>query len=150
MGRALSTYLKDHYAGSTGGVTLARDIAEGSDDEAERREMEAIAAEIEDERGRLLAITRELGGGPSRVKQIGAFIGEKASRAKLRASSSEGRVLQYESLIMGVTGKLQLWRSLAERRPAGVSFEEIRQLAAKAESQRSRLEALHARAAQRL
>ena len=149
MSKALSTYLKDHLAGSAGGVSLARQIADGADDESERREMESIAEDIEADRRSLLALTERIGVSPSLVKQAGAWIGEKLGRIKLNASNPDRRLLQYEAMIMGVTGKLELWRSLEQARngDSTLSSEELRALAKRAEDQRLRLEKLHDTAA---
>jgi hypothetical protein len=149
MREALSTYLKDHYAGSSGGTELCRRIAESSDDEAEAREVRALAAEIEADQASLEEIMSRLGVSPSRFKALGAWIGEKAGRGKLRASSGEGRVLQYEAMIMGVTGKLQLWRSLTqvEAQVPQLQAAELSELARRAEDQRASLESLHGAAA---
>jgi hypothetical protein len=149
---SLHTYLKDHYAGSTGGASLARRMARVSDDAEDSKSLSSLAAEIEEDRERLREIMDRLGVRPSRVKQVGAWMGEKAGRGKLRASSPEGRVLQFEGLIMGVSGKLQLWRSLIELagETPGLDSEELRELARRGEAQRAQLEKLHARAAKKL
>jgi hypothetical protein len=54
-------------------------------------------------------------------------------------------VLQFESLIMGVTGKIKLWRCLYEvaGRDARLQKQEIKTLLDRAEDQRRRLEKLH-------
>ena len=152
--RAFATYLRDHLAGSAAGVSLARRIADGAVEEPERREMESIAADIEADRNSLLELMERLGVAPSRVKQAGAWLGEKIGALKLNASAPDRRVLQYESMIMGVTGKLELWRALEQRGngPTGnghpsLDPERIRRLAQRAEDQRGRLEDLHAAAA---
>ena len=150
-GRSLEIYLKDHFAGSAGGASLAWEIAEGCEDDASRREMESIAADIEEDRDSLRRVMEALEVQPSRVKQAGAWIGEKLGRIKLNTTAAERRVLQYEAMIMGVTGKLELWRSLANgSAPAGlegVDRERLQQLEHRAEDQRRRLEDLHEQAA---
>ena len=149
---ALATYLKDHLAGSKAGVFLARRIAAGADDEAERTEMESVAADIQADRQRLLALMDSLEVSPSRFKEAAAWVGEKLGALKLNASAPDRRLLQYESMIMGVTGKLELWRALSEggNGEPGLSNEELRTLRRRAEDQRSRLENLHGRAASAL
>jgi hypothetical protein len=147
--KAISTYLKDHLAGSTGGVSLARRLADGADDPAERKEMSALADEIEADGEKLVEIMDRLEVPPSRFKQAGAWIGQKLSAVKLNATAPDARVLQYEAMIMGVTGKLQLWRSLAQIEPGqrALDSEEIAGFARDAEEQRRRLEKLHGNAA---
>lgn len=145
----LETYLKDHLAGAAGGVSLARRIAAGSDEVAERREMDSIAGEIEANRRSLLELMERLGVRPSRVKQAGAWVGEKLGALKLNASAPDRRLLEYEAMIMGVTGQLELWRSLERALNGGpaLSAGNPTELAARAEDQRARLERLHDRAA---
>ena len=86
---------------------------------------------------------------PSRFKALGARVGEIAGRGKLRSSSEAGRVLQFEAMIMGVTGKLKLWGSLEELAPRVPELDpdEIGVLIGRAEDQRARLEKLHRQAA---
>ena len=127
--REFATYLKDHLAGSTGGVSLAQRMADTAQDgtagfqEGEARELAKIAEEIEADQETLLAIMDRLDVPPSRFKRAGAWIGEKLARSKLRASSPWGRVLQFESLIMGVTGKIKLWRGSLAPTAAGANPE---------------------------
>jgi hypothetical protein len=152
MSEALATYLKDHYAGAAGGGELCRRIAESAAGDIEAKDVNSIAAEIDKERTTLKEMMGRLGVSPSLVKATGAWVGEKAGRVKLRASDEAGRVLQYESMIMGVTGKLQLWNSLLEIEPrvAGLQRPELEQLARQAEDQRSRLQRWHDTAAKNL
>ena len=50
------------------------------------------------------------------IRKAGAWIAEKFSRAKIRASESRdgemGLYLALESLVLGITGKYALWRGL--------------------------------------
>ena len=145
----LATYLKDHYAGSAGGTELCRRIADSAAAGDEARDVHSIADAIEEDQKALDGIMDRLEVSPSRFKAAGAWIGEKAGRAKLRSSSESGRVLQYEAMIMGVTGKLQLWLSLREiaSQLPELQGPEIEELVRRAEDQRSRLQAWHDTAA---
>jgi len=147
--RELDTYLKDHYAGSAGGTGLCRRIAEGASGDAEQREVNDIAEAIEADQATLEEIMSRIGVSPSRFKAVGAWIGEKGSRLKLRSSSEAGRVFQYEAMIMGVTGKLQLWHSLLEIGPQVPEFRqpELEELKGRAADQQARLQKLHDTAA---
>ncbi len=146
---SLQTYLRDHYAGATGGHSLAARMARVSTDPADAEGLERLAAQISEEREELKGIMERLGTAPSRVKQLGAWAGEKAGRAKLRTASPEGRVLQFEGMMMGVTGKLQLWRLLGQKAGSDSRLDaaQIARLERQAEEQRALLEELHARAA---
>ncbi len=148
-GDSLATYLKDHYAGSAGGMELCRRIADSAAGGDEAREINEVADAIEADQEMLDGIMDRLGVTPSRFKAVGAWIGEKAGRAKLRSSSEVGRVLQYEAMVMGVTGKLQLWLSLKEIQPHVPELRkpELEELAGRAEDQRTRLQGWHDAAA---
>jgi hypothetical protein len=147
--RALATYLKDHLAGSRGGLALAKRIASGADDAREAEQVEEIASEIKQEREYLVELMRSLDVTPSRLKTATAWAGEKFSALKLNTSRGDRRVLEYEAMIMGVTGKLQLWRSLqrfSEGEPR-LERDRLAKLEHDAEDQRGRLEELHGRTA---
>jgi hypothetical protein len=84
--REFATYLKDHLAGSTGGVSLAQRMADTAQDgtagfqEGEARQLAKIAEEIEADQGTLLAIMDRLDVPPSRFKRAGPGSG-RSSRA---------------------------------------------------------------------
>jgi hypothetical protein len=88
-----------------------------------------------------------------RWRQAGAVLGERLSRlkpnGKVFSYSPLSRVLELEGLIIGVSGKLQLWRSLLETHSDDSRFDvtALEQLRGRAEEQRRQLEQLHARAA---
>lgn len=150
--KLLEIYFQDHYAGASGGEQLAKRIAgalEGSD----KTEMGRIAAEIEEDRNALRELMKAFDVDPDRIKQVAAQAGEMVGRLKLNgrvlSPSPLSRVLEYEGMIMGVTGKLQLWRSLSEVAGHEDALDEsrLKDLIKRAESQRLRLERLHAKAA---
>ncbi len=148
--KLLAIYLNDHLAGATLGVELVRRVRGA----AVGREAEAIArlcAEIEEDKATLERTMEELGVGRERLKPAVAWLAEKLGRLKpngqLRGSSPLSRVVEMEGLYLGVTGKMQLWKTLGrtvgERLP-GVDFA---QLAERAAAQREALDALHREAA---
>lgn len=148
----LRTYLKDHAAGAGGGASLIARLAEGAEDDDERATLRRIEAEIDEERPVLTELLDRMDSHPSRLKLAGAKLGESLSRPKLRSSSPEGRVLQYEAMIMGVTGKLELWRSLvrlARNGGDGLDPQRLEALEDQAERQRADLERLHGETAGR-
>jgi hypothetical protein len=143
-GDPLAIYLNDHLAGSTAGVELARRAASSNAGNEYGDVLNGLAREIEEDRATLENLMDSLGVGRDRVKVAAAWLGEKAGRLK-----PNGRVLSYsplsrleeiEFLLLGVTGKLALWRALSEHI-------DLPELEARAESQRERLEALRLRAA---
>ena len=150
--RFLEIYLQDHWAGASGGLQLAKRIL-GSLEAPEQTEMGAIAAEIEEDREKLREIMTRLGVDPDRVKQAAAHAGELMGRLKLNgrvlSPSPLSRVVEFEGMLMGVTGKLELWRSLTQLAPQDDRLDpgELEELIERAEGQRARLEDLHAKAA---
>jgi hypothetical protein len=151
--RLLHIYLSDHLAGSGGGVSLAKRIAKQNQGNEFGREMRQIAAAIEEDQVALERIMEIVGARTRRWRQAGAVLGERLSRlkpnGKLFSYSPLSRVLEFEGMILGVSGKLQLWRSLLEARSDDSRFDlaAVERLRERAEEQRRQLEQLHARAA---
>ncbi len=146
--RYLSIYLNDHLAGATLGVELARRVHAGNrGDEAFGEPLGRICQEIEEDRAALEQVIDRLGLSRSRVKPAGAWVAEKLGRLKLngrlRSYSPLSRLLELEGLMIGITGKLALWKtldSLEDAESLGIDFA---QLAARAAEQRSAVEDLH-------
>jgi hypothetical protein len=150
--RLLDIYLSDHLAGATAGVRLARRIAAAHPRD---RALAKIADEITEDRATLRDVMGAVGTSPSRIKNAAAWAGETAGRLKLNGRllgrSPLSAVVELEALISGVTGKTQLWRSLAQLRAedtrlAGFDFERLEQ---RADGQRRSLEEVHRREADR-
>jgi hypothetical protein len=143
----LAIYLNDHLAGATGGVELARRLR-GSNrgDSTFGKPLERICEEIEEDRATLERVIEQLGFSRTIVKPVGAWAAEKLGRLKLNGRllgySPLSRQLELEGLLIGITGKMALWKTLAELdlEPLGIDFE---QLAARAAEQRRRVEDLH-------
>lgn len=149
----LPTYMQDHLAGSSGGVSLIGRLVAGSESEAERRELREIETEILADKETLLSLMEKVGSRPSRIKNLGSLIGDKLSRPKLRSGSGDGRILKLEAMIMGVTGKRRLWTSLMTLADAGdTRFDrtQIEELAARADDQIARLKSVHESTATRV
>ena len=97
-----------------------------------------------------LMVLRSLRIEESDVRKAGAWVAEKAGRARLMIAGDEpgslGLVLTLEGLIMGVTGKKLMWRALAAAslpQLNGYNFEELQR---RAEQQIERIEAERIRA----
>jgi hypothetical protein len=149
----LAIYLNDHRAGSVAGIELAKrtlDNNKGTEYEAFlswlvedfRRDQEALDGIIDRN-----SIPR------SPVKPGLAWASEKIGRLKLNGAitgySPLSRLIELETLRLGVTGKLCLWRSLKTSRPAdlAVTDEELDELIARAEAQIEGIEEHRIRAA---
>ncbi|MGH2954718.1 MAG: hypothetical protein ACRDK9_12030 [Solirubrobacterales bacterium] len=151
MGSHLATYLRDHHAGATGGVELARRAAGSNEGNAYGKELARIAAEIAEDRDALERVMEELGVRADPIKDRAAWVAEKLGRLKPNGSlvsySPLSRVIELEGLVLGVTGKVALWESLKAATPPGVETVDLERLAERAADQRSRLEDLRRTAA---
>jgi hypothetical protein len=148
----LGIYLNDHLAGATLGVELARRLRSSHEDDAALGgPLAEICAEIEADRKTLEGVMEHLGIGRHRVKPAAAWVAEKLGRLKLNGRltgySPLSRLVELELLYVGITGKMQMWRALEHALGQRQGRFDFRQLAERAASQHSRVEALHLRSA---
>lgn len=143
--KLLQIYLADHHAGSTAGVELARRAARHNAGTRIGVVMDDVVAEIVADRRSLEQLMDALEVRPSRVKQTLAFVAERAARLKtngrLFSYSPLSRVVELESLALGVLGKLALWEGMADI-PAlqGIAGLDFPGLAERARSQHAAIE----------
>jgi hypothetical protein len=141
----LSTYLTDHLAGATAGVSLAWRCAKHHEGTPAGRRLDQVAHEIEDDRTTLVAFMSELGIRPSSSKNAAAWITERLSRLKpsgrLRGETAYMRMHELEALSLGITGKQAMWRALRVA-PESVAIAnlDLDALHERARSQRERVE----------
>ena len=146
--KLLSIYLNDHLAGATAGRELARRAA-GSNPEGDLGDFLArLAEEVEEDRQALISLMARLEVPEDRVKQVAGWSAEKAGRLKLNGRligySPLSRVTELEALLLGITGKLALWRALerlAAAEPRIAQAIELPVYIARAEAQLAGLEA---------
>lgn len=149
----LGTYLNDHLAGSIVGGELARRITRQNSDNEYGRLTAEIAEQIEQDKRELRRIMTRLDVRQKRLRSGVAWAVEKVTRLKrngrLIGYSPLSRLLELEGLVMGITGKLELWRTLDQLEDANRALDEgqIRELIGRAESQRDRVEDLRLKAA---
>jgi hypothetical protein len=152
--KLLRIYLQDHLAAATGGRELVR-RARGSNKDTHPYgpALARLADEIEADRRALEGIIHDLGFGADRPKVVAGWMAEKAGRLKLNGQltgySPLSRLVELEGLSAGVTGKLSLWRILAElagEEPA-LDRDRLTRLAERAERQLETLDELRAHAA---
>lgn len=114
--RMLRLYLADHFAGSTGGVALARRLARTHRDGPFGHGLSRLADDFAQERDMLRMLMARLGIAPQRAKLAAAWTAERAGRLKpngrLVGRSPLGNVLELEAMRMGVEGKKSCWRTL--------------------------------------
>jgi hypothetical protein len=143
--KELDSYLNDHLAGSISALELIAHWAEVHKGEALGSFFVETEREIKADQETLRDVMCALGVEESKMRQAGAWAAEKIGRARLIIAGDEpgslGLVLTLEGLIMGVTGKKLMWRTLAAAKlPAlnGYNFEDLQR---RAEQQVERIEA---------
>jgi hypothetical protein len=141
----LAIYLRDHLAGSTFGVELARRARDRQAGTELGEFLSDLADEIEEDRAALQKLMGELGVSPDRIKNTVLWTAEKVGRLKLNgrlvSSSPLSPVVELEGLITGVNGKLALWQALREiaDRDERLDPAALDELAARAAVQETRL-----------
>jgi hypothetical protein len=141
----LATYLNDHLGGATAGVELVRRAARENEGTELGPFLSDLAAQIEADREALEKIMGELGVKPDRAKVAAGWTAEKVGRlkpnAQLRGYSPLSPLVELEGLLVGIQGKLAMWRALAEIAEAlGLDRVRLQELAARAESQQTDVE----------
>ena len=142
--RALSTYLDDHLAGATAGVELARRSLSSHEGTPAEGPLQTLAAEIADDRQTLIWVQQSLGFEQSTMKSAAGRIGEKITRFKLSqritGDANLTRLLELETLSLGIAGKRALWQSLKSSIGANLQDVNFDDLIKRAERQRARVE----------
>lgn len=152
--RRLAIYLNDHLAGSTAGVEMARRARNSNrDDETLGAPLTGLCAELEADRETLVALIEHLDIRRDPIKPIGAWAIEKLGRLKpngqLTGYSPLSRLVELEMLLIGITGKMGMWRALAGTLGAKVGEFDFERLIERAEGQREVVAGLHLEAASR-
>lgn len=144
MSERLATYLHDHLAGSRIAIDLLEVLRDEHAGEALGGFAASLLEDIEADRAMLRRLSERLGPPVNPIKEAGAWLAEKVTRAKLhRQMGGElGTFEAVEALGLGIQGKLALWRALgtiaaADPRLEGTDFEG---LAARARTQHARVE----------
>lgn len=116
MGDAqLRTYLRDHYAGSAGGMRLARHVLSHNEGNAAGSFARRLIASIEADRAVLREVMHRIDVKPAPLKEsVGWFAGQASGlvmRLPLQAEPLR-RLLELESLISALSGRLSMWQVL--------------------------------------
>jgi len=144
--RLLEIYLADHLAAGTAGLALIRRSSRSNAANETGQFLRRLAGEIGEDHHTLGRVVAQLGFDRSRVKELVAWAGEKLGRLKLngqlRGYSPLSRLLELETLSVGIAGKLALWQSLEQvpeiaQRLSGVDLD---QLVERAQRQRAEVE----------
>ena len=146
----LDSYLNDHLAGSIGALELIAHWEDVHKGERLGRFFAETEREIKADQDTLRGVMRSFGVEESKLRQAGAWAAEKVGRAPLMIagdeSDSSGLVLTLEGLVMGVTGKKLLWRTLAAAKLPRLDGYDFEELQCHAEQQIGRIEAQRIRA----
>jgi hypothetical protein len=141
--RLLRIYLQDHHAASAGGVALARRTLGPS---------HPLAKQIARDRDALKRVMRQLDVTASALKVGTVRVAELVGRLKLNGRIFErsplSRVVELETLVVGVRGKEALWTAL-QRAAIGLEDVDLDALVESARAQGAELEALRLSAAAR-
>lgn len=112
----LGVYLKDHYAGAVGAIELIEHLIKVHENKPLGSFFRQLGADVKSDHETLHRLMEALGFEESSVRNAGAWMAEKFSRAKLGFGGGQEsglRLLQaFETLIIGITGKRLLWRAL--------------------------------------
>jgi hypothetical protein len=151
----LATYLNDHLAGSMTAIELVEKSAAQNRGTRLGDFLAELLGAIDEDRAALEGIMERLGVEKGGVKATAGRMVEKVSRLRLHEKVTGdpdlSRVLELETLLMGVTGKLRLWQSLqasmaSDPRLAGVDLDA---LVRRAHDQLAALDDHHREAARR-
>jgi hypothetical protein len=141
----LHLYLNDHLAGSITAIEMIDNVVAQHPEDRFGEFFRELRIEIQADQEKLRDLIKKLGGEESTVRKAGAWLAEKLVRAKLGDAGVTLELLQaVEGLVLGITGKKLLWRSLAaveKNFPAlqGMDFAELQQ---RADDQLQRVETL--------
>ncbi len=149
----LDSYLNDHMAGSAAAVELVERIAANNEGTPLADHMERLRQEIEADQATLAEVIEGLGVTPSKPKQVAGKVLETLSRFRLNervtGSADVSRLMELETLSLGIEGKAELWRALQQvkaLRPELAGFD-LDALVLRATAQRSALEPFRLQAA---
>ena len=149
----LDVYLNDHLAASAAAVELVERLVANNEDEALDTYLTELGQQVEADRGTLKKVMERLGVEPSTSKQVAGKVLETLSRFRLNervtGSADVSRLMEIETLSLGIEGKLALWRALAHivgSRPELAGFD-LPSLMDRAVQQRSGLEPFRLEAA---
>jgi len=147
----LSTYLNDHLAGAVMAIEILDQLATEAPDL--NPILMATKKDIEADREQLFDLMKRLDISQSRVRRAGAWFAEQVAEAKFQMDDRTGGLLdrleRLEALVLGIEGKLRLWRALdaASNTNPELKGLDYQQLEQRAVEQRDRIEALRVQTA---
>ncbi len=148
MASALHIYLQDHLAGATFGFELVQRCQRNNEGSELAEPLAKLTAEIAEDRRTLQAIMRDVGVEASRTKVAAGWTLEKVRRLKPNGRIFEytplARVVELESLAIGISGKKAMWRALenVSSQDQRLARHDFPALAERADDQLARVEVL--------
>ena len=150
---ALHIYLDDHLGGATFGLQLVQRCQRNNEGSKLAEPLAKLTAEIAEDRRTLQAIMRDVGAEASRTKVVAGWTLEKVRRLKPNGRFFDytplARVVELESLAIGIAGKKAMWRALEDvaSHERGLARHDFPALAQRADDQLARVEVLRLDAA---
>ena len=150
---ALETYLNDHLAGSAAAIELIETLRANNSGTPLDAHLAGLGVEVEEDRDTLRRVMDALGVPRSTIKQVGGKVLERLSRLrlsdKITGSPHVTRLMEIETLSLGIEGKSALWRALEPVAAAtpGLAAFDLPALGARAAAQRQGLEPFRLEAA---
>lgn len=151
--RYLETYLRDHLAMAKAGVEFVRRVVRENQSNQLAGELGELAREIEAEEGVVEEVLELLEVEPSQMKNVGAWLAEKAGRLKFNGEwgrySPLSRLYEIEFLRAVSEVRRGLWETLVDARRLYPQLEGIplEELAQRSKEQIARMDELHQKAA---
>jgi hypothetical protein len=123
----LETYLNDHLAGSMSAIQMLERAVDEHGDTALGAQLAALLTAIREDQEALRGSIERLGYPEHSFKQAGAWLAEKVGRLKVGGSDDSplARLELFETLSLGLQGKLKLWRALRAALPKHPQLEEL-------------------------
>ena len=150
----LEIYLRDHYAGAVSALELLEHLIKAHEDDSLGDFFCQLRVEIKADHQQLHNLMEALGFEESSLRNTGAWLAEKFSRAKVGFTAGEDaklRLLQsLEMLLLGITGKKLLWRALSATQDSSSILRrtDLARLEARAVEQAKKVEAQRLAAAE--
>ena len=151
--KELDSYLNDHLAGSVVALELIGHCAQLYSGKRLGIFFTEMKARIRADQNALRNLMSSLGIEESKARQASAWAGEKIGRALFALAGNQphglGLLLALEGLVMGITGKQLLWRTLSTTNLPRLEEFDFKKLQRRAEEQIKRVQAEQIRAARR-
>ena len=143
MNDPLAIYLHDHLAGADFAVDLLQAMSRGDIQNPGSDFVDSLLVEVDQDRDTLRQLVDKVSSTKPLLKEVSAWIAEKANRLKLASEHKDlGEFQALEFIALGISGKLALWRALQQADPLdarlrGMNFEELIE---RAKAQHARVE----------